>query len=105
VTNLEYVRVPFLQKLLREEVPEGWTEISCHPGFNTPDFHSVYRHEREEEVRTLNDPRVRQTIEEFGIRLANYADYQAAFRVEAMTPAGRGSAVGGAWHRSRGPAS
>jgi predicted glycoside hydrolase/deacetylase ChbG (UPF0249 family) len=93
VTNLEYVRAPFLQKLLREEVPEGWTEIACHPGFITPDFHSVYRHEREEEVRTLTDPRVRQAIEELGIRLANYADYQAASRIEAMPCSGRGSAV------------
>jgi predicted glycoside hydrolase/deacetylase ChbG (UPF0249 family) len=96
VMNLAYVSVPFLQKLLREEVPEGWTEISCHPGFITPDFHSVYRHEREEEVRTLTDPRVRQTIEELGIRLANYADYRAASRVDEMTPSDRGSAVGGA---------
>ena len=81
VTNLEYVSVPFLQKLLREEVPAGWTEIACHPGFITPDFHSVYRHEREEEIRALTDPRIRQTIEELGIRLTNYADYRVASRV------------------------
>jgi hypothetical protein len=33
ITNLNYVRVPFLQKMLREEVGQGWTEFSCHPGY------------------------------------------------------------------------
>jgi predicted glycoside hydrolase/deacetylase ChbG (UPF0249 family) len=96
VTKLEHVSVPFLQKLLREEVAEGWTEIACHPGFITPDFHSEYRHEREEEVRTLTDPRIRLTIQELGISLANFADYQAAPRSEEVTPSNCGSAVGAA---------
>lgn len=76
VTNLEYISVPFLQKLLSEEVHEGWTELSCHPGYPSPDFHSVYLAEREAEIRTLTDPRVRQTVEELGIRLAGFADYR-----------------------------
>jgi predicted glycoside hydrolase/deacetylase ChbG (UPF0249 family) len=74
VTNLDYVSVPFLQRLLREEVAEGWTELSCHPGYRSPDFSSVYIAEREVEVRTLTDPRVRQTIDDIGIRLASFAD-------------------------------
>src|SRR5215813_30112 len=78
VTNLEYISVSFLQELLREEVPEGWTEFSCHPGYVSPDFTSVYHKEREEEVRTLTDPRIRQTIQELGIRLVSYADYPVA---------------------------
>ncbi len=77
VTNLEYVSVPFLQRMLREEVPEGWTEFSCHPGYRSPDYTSVYSAEREAEVRTLTDPRIRATIAEEGIRLASYADYLA----------------------------
>ncbi len=75
VTNLEYVGVPFLQRMLRAEVGEGWTELSCHPGYVTPDYAAVYLSEREAEVRTLTDPRVRRTIEEEGIRLVSYADY------------------------------
>jgi len=75
VTNLHYVSVPFLQQILREEVPEGWTEVSCHPGYASPDFSSVYLAEREAEINTLTDPRVRQTIDELGIRLVNYGDY------------------------------
>ena len=78
VTNLEYVGVPFLQALLRDEVRAGWNEIACHPGYATPDFASVYLAEREAEVRTLTDPRIRRTIDELGIRLASYADYPAS---------------------------
>jgi predicted glycoside hydrolase/deacetylase ChbG (UPF0249 family) len=78
VTNLEYVGVPFLQQILREEVPAGWTEVSCHPGYRSPDYTSVYLAEREQEVRTLTDPRVRQTIEELGLHLVSYAYYPVA---------------------------
>lgn len=80
VTNLEYVSVQFLQRMLREEVPKGWTEFSCHPGYVTPGYSSVYNSEREEELRTLTNPCIRQTIEELGIRLVSYADYLAAAR-------------------------
>lgn len=80
VPNLEYVSVPFLQRLLREEVRPGWTELACHPGYRSPDFASVYLAEREVEVRTLTDPRVRETITELGIRLASYLDYPAPDR-------------------------
>jgi len=34
VTELEYVSVPFLLKILAEEVGEGWTEVSCHPAID-----------------------------------------------------------------------
>lgn len=75
VTNLEYVSVDFLQRMLREELPEGWTEFSCHPGYVTPDYSAVYLAEREAELRTLTDPRVRACIEQEGIRLVSYADF------------------------------
>jgi predicted glycoside hydrolase/deacetylase ChbG (UPF0249 family) len=78
VTNLDYVSIPFLQRLLREEVAEGWTELSCHPGYRSPDFSSVYLAEREVEVRTLTDPRVRQTIDGLCIRLVSFADLRTS---------------------------
>jgi predicted glycoside hydrolase/deacetylase ChbG (UPF0249 family) len=77
VTNLDYVGVPFLEKLLHEEVPVGWTELSCHPGYVSPDFSSAYFAEREEEVRTLTDPRILRTIHDLGICLVSYADVPA----------------------------
>ncbi len=82
VTNLDYVGVPFLQRLLREEVPEGWTEISCHPGYRSPDYAAVYLTERESEVQTLTDPRIRHTVQELDIHLVNYAAYRERVRRE-----------------------
>ncbi|HIE37839.1 MAG TPA: ChbG/HpnK family deacetylase, partial [Anaerolineae bacterium] len=46
-------------------LPEGSTEILCHPG--TEGW-------RAEDYRALMDPRVRRRIEERGIRLIGYAD-------------------------------
>jgi predicted glycoside hydrolase/deacetylase ChbG (UPF0249 family) len=76
VTDLEHVSVVALQRMLREEVTEGWTEFSCHPGYVTPDYQAVYLTEREEEVRTLTDPRIRTTLTEEGIHLVGYRDYR-----------------------------
>jgi predicted glycoside hydrolase/deacetylase ChbG (UPF0249 family) len=69
------VSVAALQRLLRDEVGEGWTEFLCHPGYVSSDFASAYLTERETERRTLTDPRVRHTIDALGIRLVSYADY------------------------------
>ena len=77
VTNLQYVSVPFLQRMLREEVGDGWTEFSCHPGYPSPDFAAVYYAEREAEVRTLTDPRIRRTAGELGVRLKSFNDYKS----------------------------
>jgi len=80
VTNLEHVSVPALQRMLRDEVEPGWTELSCHPGYPSPDFTSVYLREREAELRTLTAPAIRETIAALGIRLVSYADYRAPRR-------------------------
>ena len=80
VTRLEYVELPALERLLREGVGEGWTELSCHPGYVTADYRSDYYAEREVEVRTLTAPSLRTTLAELGIRLASYADYAASQR-------------------------
>jgi predicted glycoside hydrolase/deacetylase ChbG (UPF0249 family) len=78
VTDLEHVSVEFLQWLLREEVGEGWTELSCHPATRTDDLRSVYASEREAELKTLTDPRVAATAAELGIELVNYEDWARA---------------------------
>ena len=78
VTELEYVSVPFLERMLREEVGPGWTEISCHPGYPSPDFQSVYLAEREHEVRTLTDPRIGACLRDAGLRLASFAGYPSS---------------------------
>ena len=80
VTELEYVSVPFLQRMLAEEVEPGWTEISCHPGYPDPAYTAVYDAEREAEVATLTDPRIRASVDALDIRLRSYADYALAPR-------------------------
>jgi predicted glycoside hydrolase/deacetylase ChbG (UPF0249 family) len=73
VTDLAHISPDFLIWMLRNEVEEGWTEISCHPGFVTDELTSAYRAERATEVETLSDPRVRAEVESLGIELVNYA--------------------------------
>jgi predicted glycoside hydrolase/deacetylase ChbG (UPF0249 family) len=75
VTELEHVSVAALQGILRDETGDGWTEISCHPGYRWPDFMSVYHAEREAELATLTDPAVQDTLDECALRLASYADW------------------------------
>jgi len=78
VTKLDAISVEYLEGMLRREVPDGWTEFSCHPGYRSPDYEAVYLIEREEEVRTLTSPRIIETLRELGITLRSYADFNAA---------------------------
>ena len=75
VTELEKVSVPALVGLLEGRVFPGWTEISCHPGYRSDDYTAVYLEEREAEVRSLVDPRVREALDARDIRLVSYADW------------------------------
>lgn len=82
VTELHYVSVEFLQQILRTEVTAEWTEIGCHPGYVGDGLRSVYLTERETELQTLTDPRLRGTIAELGIELCSYADYASVAPVD-----------------------
>jgi predicted glycoside hydrolase/deacetylase ChbG (UPF0249 family) len=75
VTELKHVSVEAFERIMREEVGEGWTEIACHPGYVTPDYTPIYRSEREVELRTLTDPRIPANMEQLGISLHSYATY------------------------------
>jgi len=75
VTDLAHVSPEAFEQILREEVHEGWTELSCHPGYVSEDYTPMYRHEREAELRTLTDPRIRAAFEELAINLESYATY------------------------------
>ena len=54
-----------------EALPEGTTELGCHPA-EANDADSVYGAERQIELRTLCDPRVRTTLDEVGIQLRSF---------------------------------
>jgi predicted glycoside hydrolase/deacetylase ChbG (UPF0249 family) len=73
-THLEQISVETLVQILENELREGVTELSCHPGYVDPNFKSVYSIEREVELRTLCDPIIKNKIIELGIKLTNYQD-------------------------------
>ena len=73
-THPEQIGVDGLLRLLDAEIGEGVTELSCHPGYVEPWFRSSYVAEREVEVRTLCDARVRQAIHDREIRLIGFRD-------------------------------
>ena len=73
-TDLDQIGVDALLRLLDEEVGEGMTELSCHPGHPEAGFPSSYAAEREVEVRTLCDPKLRNEILERGFRLMGFRD-------------------------------
>jgi predicted glycoside hydrolase/deacetylase ChbG (UPF0249 family) len=52
---------------------DGDTELGCHPGY-ADGLVSRYTVERERELETLTDPRVRAKVDELGIELIGWAD-------------------------------
>jgi len=73
-THPEQIGVSQLLHMLETEFGDGFTELSCHPGYVHPGFATGYAREREIEVATLCDPRVRRALEELDIHLISYQD-------------------------------
>jgi predicted glycoside hydrolase/deacetylase ChbG (UPF0249 family) len=62
-----------------ERLPEGTTELSCHPGSDSlDDLASVYRAERALERKVLCDPRLRTELARLGIELCSFAGLVSA---------------------------
>jgi predicted glycoside hydrolase/deacetylase ChbG (UPF0249 family) len=57
--------------VIMTRLPEGVTELGCHPGEGT-DVNSMYGEEREREVAVLCHPSVREAVEREGIRLRSF---------------------------------
>jgi chitin disaccharide deacetylase len=55
----------------------GFTELGCHPGY-AEDLNSMYRRERQREIETLCDPRVRAAITDMGIAVCSFRDMAIA---------------------------
>jgi predicted glycoside hydrolase/deacetylase ChbG (UPF0249 family) len=66
------ITVEHLIRLLRT-LPDGTTELGCHPGLRC-DAPGMYIAEREQEVNVLCDPRVRATIRAERIELISFRD-------------------------------
>jgi len=58
-------------------LPEGTSEIMCHPGHvdqNFADKESVYNFQREREIKILTDPAIKKAIQANGIELITFAN-------------------------------
>jgi len=66
----EAISVEGLKKTI-EKIPMGITELACHPGLNS-DIRTMYGIERQMEVATLCDKKVRQSIIDSGIELCSF---------------------------------
>jgi len=66
-------RVEALEEMLRV-LPEGVSELMCHPGFADEDLQrsSTYAAPRERELEILCNRRIRELVQELGIRLVAY---------------------------------
>lgn len=63
----------FLLHLL-DTLPEGSSELMCHPGYDDPALaSSSYRAERETELTLLTHPAVRERVAALGIELVTFA--------------------------------
>lgn len=61
---------------LLRPLPEGTTELGCHPGYadGLAETGTMYVAEREVELQVLCDPAVRAALDDLGIELISFAD-------------------------------
>jgi chitin disaccharide deacetylase len=76
----EKVSLSALERILRNELTPGFFEFCVHPGLFDPAFSAIYHTEREHELATLTDPRLRCILDEEGIRLISFAELSEAIR-------------------------
>jgi predicted glycoside hydrolase/deacetylase ChbG (UPF0249 family) len=68
----EQISVATLVRILGRDLIEGVTELSCHPGRPDAALASSYATEREQELDTLCDVRVRHFLDEARVRLIHF---------------------------------
>ena len=74
----EHIAIESLIRMLDAELRDGILELSCHPGYVGSDFSSPYDFERELELGTLSDSRLRDFFHDRDVRLINFRDAGAA---------------------------
>ena len=84
----EHISASQLVHVLETEIGSGLTELACHPGYVTDDFRSEYSIERELELRSLCDPKVRQRVSELNIELLNFIEARDLFERLATSDSG-----------------
>jgi len=74
IAHPEHISIESLLYMLRAELRNGITELSCHPGYIGPDFASPYNIEREIEILTLSDPQFLEFVRDSDVQLVNFRD-------------------------------
>jgi predicted glycoside hydrolase/deacetylase ChbG (UPF0249 family) len=70
-----------LTGIIGRELTEGIYEFCVHPGFFDPDFKAVYHEDREQELQTLCDPRLKDFLKDEGVRLISFQGLAEAVEV------------------------
>jgi predicted glycoside hydrolase/deacetylase ChbG (UPF0249 family) len=74
VSHPEQISVDNLLRMLQTALCDGVVELSCHPGYTGDDFASSYDGERELELHTLADPKLRAFFRANGVKLIDFRD-------------------------------
>src|SRR5438046_6864078 len=74
-THFEQISAEKLTMLIKMEIGDGVTELDFHTGYVDANHPTSYSIEREAELRTLCDPRIRRVLVEQAIRLISYHDF------------------------------
>jgi predicted glycoside hydrolase/deacetylase ChbG (UPF0249 family) len=74
--GIQFPRVAKLDSLraFLASLPEGTTELMCHPGFPNPSANPFSSREREEEMQALMHPAVRDDIRRLAIHLVSFGE-------------------------------
>jgi predicted glycoside hydrolase/deacetylase ChbG (UPF0249 family) len=70
----EAVSPAAFERIVADEVSDGFNELCCHPGRVDADLASSYTIEREAELLTLCDPDVAALLRERGVELVTFRD-------------------------------
>jgi predicted glycoside hydrolase/deacetylase ChbG (UPF0249 family) len=65
---------PAALRLFLKKLPAGTSELMCHPGYRAPGVQAFSCAEREQELRALTRPDVRESLADEGIRLVSFSD-------------------------------
>ena len=78
VSDASKVSFEAVERILRKELQRGIYELAVHPGYFDPSLEYVYHEDREAELATLCDPRLRDVLAAEGIRLISYHELPRA---------------------------
>jgi predicted glycoside hydrolase/deacetylase ChbG (UPF0249 family) len=78
ISDASKVSFEAVERILKGELSHGLYELAVHPGYFDPAVEYVYHKDREAELATLCDSRVRDLLAAEGIRLISYLDLSRA---------------------------